>query len=561
MDLAQRFLGMPEDASRTVRDTPRDYQVGDSETFNVLMLSGPSIGQVSATVHAVTENAYFFVEDGFSFSQSNLDRITGDFESIVYPTVTEAFGGELEPGVDSDPRITVLHVDLGGAGGYFSASDQYPSAAAPRSNERSMIYLDRSILNVPGNAYNALAAHELQHMINYHHKDREDAWVNEGLSQVAMQLIAGPSNWLGAFLSAPDTQLNHWPFLESSAPHYAASELFFSYLLDRYGGPENAHELLAQPGAGIAGVESYLAGFETSFVDVFADWVVANYVNEAEGTYSLPGVESRVSEVTNVTGPEEGDDSVSQFGARYIAIDSDGAVTFSFEGATEVDGGVPPRDDEGGDTFWWSDRGDWIDSRLTRGFDLSGLETATLRFQTWYEIERGWDYAYVAVSTDDGRTWEALPGRFTTEEDPVWAAYGPAYTGSSGAWRQEEVDLTPYAGGEVLIRFEYITDDAIHLTGFAVDNVEIPELGFLDDSGSDEGWLAEGFVRVTGPLEQEFLVQLIEPAGQTYRVTRLDLDATNSGEATLGPGTTVVISGITRGTTDRAEYSWAITVP
>ena len=29
----------------------------------------------------------------------------------------------------------------------------------------------------------------------------------------------------------------------------------------------------------------------------------------------------------------------------------------------------------------------------------------------WYEIEEGWDYAYVEASDDDGRTWHILEGR------------------------------------------------------------------------------------------------------------------------------------------------------
>ena len=37
-------------------------------------------------------------------------------------------------------------------------------------------------------------------------------------------------------------------------------------------------------------------------------------------------------------------------------------------------------------------------------------------------------------------------GRTTTDCDPVGAAYGQGYTGSSGGWVQEEVDLSAYAG-------------------------------------------------------------------------------------------------------------------
>ena len=51
---------------------------------------------------------------------------------------------------------------------------------------------------------------------------------------------------------------------------------------------------------------------------------------------------------------------------------------------------------------WWGGNGDSIDTTLEREFDLSGVESATLEFWMWYEIEEDWDYAFVSVSTDDG---------------------------------------------------------------------------------------------------------------------------------------------------------------
>jgi bacillopeptidase F (M6 metalloprotease family) len=53
---------------------------------------------------------------------------------------------------------------------------------------------------------------------------------------------------------------------------------------------------------------------------------------------------------------------------------------------------------------------------------MRSLEQATLRFNTWFEIEEGWDYGYVAASTDGGATWTALRGDHTTASNPVDAA-------------------------------------------------------------------------------------------------------------------------------------------
>jgi bacillopeptidase F (M6 metalloprotease family) len=198
--------------------------------------------------------------------------------------------------------------------------------------------------------------------------------------------------------------------------------------------------------------------------------------------------------------------------------------------------------------------GDGIDTKLTREVDLRGLSKATLRFRTWYDLERGWDYAYVVASGDGGKTWKALTGQATTEYNPVEAAYGSGYTGKSGGWVQEKVDLSAYAGKKVQLRFEYITDDASSLTGFAVDDVEIPEIKFLDRGDAIDGWKAEGFVRVSEPLRQEFIVQVIEEGGPA--VTRVALDAANRAEITVGGPAVIAVSGATQGTAEPASYNW-----
>ncbi len=565
IDLARRFRGLPADAPRLARATPFPYQIGDHEQFAVIDLETPKVTAVAATLRLITDHAYFFVEDGRSYSEAALQRIGADFESQVYPKVTAAFGREWTPGVDSDPRITIVHAGLSGAGGYYDGSDEYPRAVVANSNEREALYLDASSLSSSATAYNALVAHELQHMVHWNADPDEEAWVNEGLSQAAAELVGGGSNWLESFLTSPDTQLNFWPELGETGVHYAASELFFGYLLDRFGGRDHARELLRIQADGIAGVNAYLAPFNTSFTDVFADWTVANYLDEESGPYSHRGVDARVQTVTTIGQPGEGDGSVHQFAADYLEIESPpGGGVFTFDGSDDTSIGVPQRDVPpsagSGQAFWWSGRGDGIDSRLTREFDLTGLHRATLRFSTWFDTERSWDYAYVEASADGGRSWRTLPGRNTTDYNPLDLAYGPGYTGHSDGWLDEEVDLSQFAGSKVLLRFEYITDDATSLTGFAVDDISIPELGFADSADSDGGWQGEGFQRIDGPMRQQFIVQKIV-RGQPPQVTRIPLDASNRAQITIDGPATIVVSGVTDGTAETAAYHWTLAAP
>ncbi len=569
IDLARRFHALPADAPRLARLTPYAQQVGDSQRFTIIDLETPAMLAISATLRLVTEHAYLFVQDGISVPASDLEALGGDFETRVYPVVTAAFGAEWSPGVDSDPHIVILHAQLKGAGGYVNAADEFPAAVAIQSNEREMVYLDTSFLDAQGPAYNAVAAHELQHLVHWNADPDEEAWVNEGLSQVASEMVGGGTAGLQSFLISPDTQLNHWPAEGDTGVHYAASQLFFRYLLDRFGGREQASRLLRIQEDGITGVETYLRSFAATFPDVFADWLAANYLDEENGPYAHADADARVATVTTIRELGEGNGSVHQFAAEYLEVEppADGFATFTFDGADEVSIGVPPHDGPpsagSGQAFWWSSRGDAIDSRLTREFDLTGLQRATLRYWTWFDIERGWDYAYVAASTDGGKSWRTLPGRQTSDYNPVGQAYGPGYTGTSGEdgpqWVREEVDLTPYAGRKLLLRFEYVTDDSANLTGFAVDDIEVPELRFQDGAHGDGGWTAEGFRRIEEPLSQQFILLLIDRSQSPASVQRVAVSAGNHAEVLLGnAAATIVVAAVTEGTTDIALYRWSL---
>ena len=79
----------------------------------------------------------------------------------------------------------------------------------------------------------------------------------------------------------------------------------------------------------------------------------------------------------------------------------------------------------------------------------------------------------------------------------------------------------------MLVRFEYVTDQGFNLRGALVDDVAIPEIGFLDDAETDTGWIAEGFLRSDNTIPQTWSVQLVErhrDGGTTVRALRPDAD-------------------------------------
>lgn len=567
IDLARRFRGV----SAQVTPVAHDDKVGDRRDFWVIQSEPPRAFQVNATLRAVGRYAALWVQSDRTVSDADIRRAADDFDYRVYPVVTRLFGEPKPALIDPDPRITILHLRLPGVGGYFTDVDQTPKSVVPISNERRMIYLDLGA-SAPGTeGYLYVAAHEFQHLIHQGARPDSESWFNEGLSELAGEAAQPAGATLRAHRDAPDTQLNDWAAGGSNAAHYAAAFSFLRYLLSHYGGTEQAQSLVARGSTGVNAVQSYLrdGGFGASFESVFADWLVANYLNlPGNGRFSNAGQDTRVRTVTRLSGPDQASADVRQFGADYFEITPRGGdLVFQFKGETAVR--RVPAQPASGAGQWWSGRGDAMDATLTRSLDLRSVQRATLRFKTWYAIENGFDYGYVAVSTDNGQSWKALAGRQTTDRNPLGQAYGPGYTGASGggstpAWVDEEIDLTAYAGNQILLRFEYVTDEAAVDAGMAIDDIEIPELGLRDDVETDGGWTASGFVRLTAPLKQRFLLQYVREEGGQWVASPVPVGDDGAAEvrvpASVGRAA-IIVAGATYGTNLPASYSWQLLRP
>jgi Uncharacterized protein conserved in bacteria len=517
-----------------------------------------------------------WVEEGVKVDEADLKAAADLFATKTYPTNRAFFGSEWSPGVDNDPRLHILHArNLGDTvAGYYSSADEFVPAVREDSNAMEMFYINIENVIVNDEFYHGVLAHEFQHMIHWYNDRNEETWLNEGSSELASYLNGydtGGAEYI--FSRKPDTQLNSWPEGPGTAgANYGASYLFMSYFLDRFGA-EATRALIAHDENGFASVDAVLADLGTGMthVDLFADWVVANLLDDpnlADGRYGYREIdpppfkiETRLSNY-----PTTRQATVHQYAADYIELRGDRPLRFSFAGSTQV--GLMDTQAHSGKYLWWSNRGDDSDMTLTREFDLTGVQKATLEYWCWYDIEEDWDYAYVEVSPDGGKTWEILTTPSGTPENPNGNSFGWGYTGRSGGkskaeWIQEKVDLTPYAGKRVLIRFEYITDDAVNRPGFALDDVAIPEIGYFSDFEADGGgWEAAGFVRHANVLPQRWLVQLVL-FGPRPTVQRLDLnpDQTGEWEIPLGGGVdraVVVISAYAPVTTEVASYQYSV---
>jgi immune inhibitor A len=134
---------------------------------------------------------------------------------------------------------------------------------------------------------------------------------------------------------------------------------------------------------------------------------------------------------------------------------------------------------------WWGGSADDLQNTLTRDVDLTGKSSATLSAWLEADIETDYDYLYVETSKD-GTSW--------TQVDAI--------TGTGQAWAQKSWDISALAGGTGKVRFRYATDGGLHYKGPFLDDLAITADGatvFSDDvEGGDNGWVANGFTRMTG---------------------------------------------------------------
>src|SRR5579883_2388532 len=453
----------------------RQYNVGHVETFWVAQATN-GFFPMKATLMLKTAHAYWYVQNKIGIPRdkllAGLQQSAADFEAHVLPTDHAAFGREWATGPDRDPRITVLCANLpGDVGGYYSAEDLYPAAVNAYSNQRKMLYVNVLDFQLGTPDFSSTIAHEFQHMIHWYQHERDDTWINEG-SSVLAQVLNGYSadGQDSAFAAAPGTQLDNFCY---GAPecddnmayaYYGAGFLWMYYLYQHYGGDKAMRAVLADKSlSGMTLFDDVLArlGSKDRARDMFRKWVIANLVDDPnidggiygyKPTYQGCCIHASVT-ATTIHYPYTRRARVNQFATDYVELQPSGASTlrlrFSGDPTVPIVANTPIQ----GTMEWWSNRGDEMDSTLTRTFDLRRARHATLQYDIWYAVEQDFDYGYVEVSADGGRTWYTLHGQHTTNTDPNGANFGNGYTGLStkqpgnhGGWLHESVDLSPYAG-------------------------------------------------------------------------------------------------------------------
>ena len=153
-----------------------------------------------------------------------------------------------------------------------------------------------------------------------------------------------------------------------------------------------------------------------------------------------------------------------------------------------------------GEYQYFSGSADDLNNSLSTTVDLTNATSAEFNFKTWYDIEKDWDYAYVTVNG------EPIASDITTNENPYDSNLGNGITGSSDGWIDASFDLSAYAGQEVEVAIEYVTDGAVSNPGLYADDLSVVVDGeevLFDDAEGDAKFNLDGFTQNDGIKRSE----------------------------------------------------------
>ena len=525
-------------------------------------------------------------EDHISTAQ--LSYLLNQFDTVIYPEDTSVFGEPLPRGDEGQKTWILIHnirdaayydnTQTSYVAGYFSASED-------AANNKNMMHIDSyDWTNRIGPdaarpfLYEGVFAHEFEHLIHFDVDPNEDSWVDEGLADLAGYLCGyGHSAGHVAYYMVyhPTVSLTFW---NGGLENYGASYLFQLYLYEHYGESAFTTALVKEQANGIEGIEKTLAtlGYTDTFDEIYDCWNIANYLDDTEKAGGKYGYETLEVGTIDTWGysieyvmsnlwwgaPDKAPFSVSSdwcgvesqpYTAHYFRFNNDKKAQVSIDGE-DFAGPLA----YSGTYEWYSDIEAWAWRSFYQTFEIP-TGGATLNFNTLYEIEEDWDYGYVEVYDRNTDEWYTLDSTGTVDyvahsqdnpntpddrepKDYDVAGRWHAFTGDSGGWTPVSMDLSPFAGHTIDLYFTTWQDGAYTLQMMYVDDIEIPEIGFLEDVESGEdGWTSTGWYITDGILDNGFGVTTIdtkwvptarypEPAGNSamelHSISQMSVDST-----------------------------------
>ncbi|GAA1021109.1 hypothetical protein Aple_057900 [Acrocarpospora pleiomorpha] len=382
-------------------------------------------------------------------------------------------------------------------------------------------------------AYEGTFAHEWQHLLHYYTDPIEGTWINEGLSDFAQTLTGyvdatrtvfdrGADSHIYCYqgfgsvqtefnpnprdCGGPENSLNLWGEGNPSEvlADYGHAYSLMLFLYDRYGTDFLTRLHLDNERQGLASLDAALeAEGVADMYKVLHDHqtmtLVDKIVGESRNGVMLGVPKSRVTtkslrSTVNFANPNVNDNpGAAPNGADFVALQkTNGTVlkgselrSLSFKGAKTLPTApltwtiVNNDPDRPGNPVLWSGNENNLNSTAVARVTVPAADP-TLRFLGKYGAEFGFDYAYVVVSTDGGATYTALSSDRTIE-----GPLGPALNGTTTGFEPHTFDLSAYAGQQILLGFQYVSDGGVNEGGFLVDDVAVGATAVSDGSSLD----------------------------------------------------------------------------
>lgn len=709
IELARRLMGVT--TPQFVPPVTPLYNLGDQLEFNVGKTTSTQPTRIKATLVAAVGNIYLWVENGLTAPRpDDMNKVAGTLDRVLdivrwrktYTTTSNLPAGLDQvfdstnlyplPDIDNDPHIFFLYTThlADDRTGVYNPYDSQPASIVPGgySNQHEVIAINTTPYDnvaLSDNRLTDIAMRSLLDLVMQTNNPKQAAWLTEALGwYLILELDKTPitANDVDNYLSAPDTALTQMQTPTTAAQTRNGQQLFLNYFAQRYTA-DRLRNVFTASGQGLEAFTSVLAqhkiadpvtGADVTGEDTFADFVTTNGINGLFGDGRFfhliprlnPGQLAAATTANLMADFQLTAQKINQYGAAYVrgGVPTPTVVTVKFDGQPTTSRLPMPLADAPDNHFYWSGGGRGQDAKLTRAFDLSAVKRAALTYDAWFDLADAWNYGYVEVSKDDGKTWQIVPSSGSGADNRNGVAYGPGFTGISNAqgpqpfpimgvlvasdgvtviqiisngpaantgialndqiigydarpwpgppdvigllgehnpgntlnflvkrgdqqldipivlgahptrvkepkplWESQTVDLTPYAGSKILVRFEYLSIANRDDQGFAVDNLAVPELNFSDDAETDGGWTLNGWQRIDNHVPQRFIVE----AAMTGTATRPPSvrqwigpsSDSVSGEWKLAldaqEGLTLVVSAISDETTQPATYSLQIT--
>lgn len=248
--LANNINPIDKNSSSLYRTIPQTVEVG-TKWENIYLLdpnsSTPRFQTINATCIAVSEKAYFFLQDGLAdLTDEQITEITTSFDKD-YNIVHQYYGEETD--TDGNGKVSFLIANFSqGLFGFFTSVDKYAPQDIPamyKTNEADVLYVNYYYFKNDWEKYQtdlkATFIHEFQHMVLFDSRSRlglnpdVNVWLNEGLSMLSEYYggYAAPHyRYIGGYF-----EVNQGISLitDSSSQDYGLSYLFARYLQIRFG--------------------------------------------------------------------------------------------------------------------------------------------------------------------------------------------------------------------------------------------------------------------------------------------------------------------------------------